>query len=58
MLTTELEEDVPKRLAIPYGQIMGLKHGDFQVVDYIVFVQDDDQGDKRGSECCSFALCY
>ena len=55
MLTTEIEANVPQRLVIPFGQIMGLVGGESTVAKYIAFVQDDDVGDKRGGEK---VLCF
>jgi len=49
ILTTELESQQPARLVIPLGQIIGLGGEDSWDVNYLVFLQDDDQGDKRGS---------
>eukprot|EP00580_Thalassiosira_gravida_P018228 CAMPEP_0201660542 /NCGR_PEP_ID=MMETSP0494-20130426/3174_1 /ASSEMBLY_ACC=CAM_ASM_000839 /TAXON_ID=420259 /ORGANISM="Thalassiosira gravida, Strain GMp14c1" /LENGTH=1055 /DNA_ID=CAMNT_0048138461 /DNA_START=69 /DNA_END=3236 /DNA_ORIENTATION=+ len=49
ILTTELEPQQPARLVIPLGQIMGLIGGESWDVSYLVFLQDDDKGDKRGS---------
>lgn len=50
VLTTELQAGVVTHLAIPYGQILGMLEGESKVVNYIAFVQDDDQADKRGSQ--------
>lgn len=49
ILTTELEPQQPARLVIPLGQIIGLGGGESWDAKYLVFLQDDDQGDKRGS---------
>lgn len=49
VLTTELVANEPKRLAIPFGQVMDLMDGDSQIANYLAFVQDNDAGDKRGA---------
>ncbi len=50
ILTTEMVANESKRLVIPYGQMMGILGEESKTANYLVFVQDDDAGDKRGSE--------
>lgn len=50
-LTTQLEVGVPRRMVIPFGQIKGLLGGESEVVNYFVFMQDNDVADKRGGKC-------
>lgn len=48
-LTTEIVANTPQRLVIPFGQILGvLEDLDSYYANYIVFLQDNDKGDKRG----------
>lgn len=47
MLTTELTALETKHLVLPFGQIMNLLDGDSKVVNYLAFIQDNDQADGR-----------
>lgn len=48
VLTTQLRADEPRKMVIPFGQILGLTGGESRVGNYLAFVQDEDRGDMRG----------
>ena len=54
---TKIEANIPKRLDISIGYIMGFVGGESRVANYIAFVQDNDVADERGGER-AFILFY
>lgn len=44
-ITTKLVTGEPKRIVIPFGSYMNLKEGEVDTVNYLAFIQDNDQSE-------------